>query len=151
MSDNTSWVANFNLGWTSYNAVFDFPSTDITIVIAGGSGYVMNRNQTQPLATFGSSIKIAILTDQDEVIATNDTNLVVVNSKGQIWTSERISWDGIADLRLEGHTIFGLAYDPTNENDDWVDFSLDLTTKQLIGGSYHRVYTNALIQQRNGS
>ena len=131
-SDRTSWIANFNLGLTSYSAVFEFPSTDLTVVIAGGSGYVMNRNQTRPIVTFRTAIKTAILTEQ-EVVAVDDTHLITVNSMGNIWTSDRISWDGIADLRLEGHTVFGLAHNPMHEGDDWVDFSLDLTTKQLIG------------------
>lgn len=135
-----SWVANFNVGDTTFNAVFDFPQTDLCIVIAGGNGYVMKPNQTKPISTFGGAIKSAILTNQQEVIGADDTDLTIIDSNGQLWISERISWDGIKDLRIDRRVITGSSYDPMEDNNEWIDFTLNLDTKQLTGGSYRRYY-----------
>ncbi|GAB3783568.1 hypothetical protein GCM10028818_41830 [Spirosoma horti] len=139
-SSGESWVANFNVGYTTFKAVFDFPQTDLCIVIAGGNGYIMKPDQTKPVDTFGTTIDIAVLADQEKVICSDGCHLTIIDSSGDLWVSKRISWDGIADLRIEGNTVLGLAYDPTHESDDWVDFTLNLDTKQLSGGSYREYY-----------
>ncbi|NID09537.1 hypothetical protein [Fibrivirga algicola] len=141
-SDGNTWVANFNLGWTDFSEVFDFPATDITVVIAGGSGYVMNRNFTKPIATFEATITAALMVTKQEIIAATDTDIVIINAEGQLWKSERISWDGIKDLYMEGEVLHGKSYDPMEDNDEWVGFALNLTTKKVTGGSYSRYYNS---------
>ena len=44
-SDNTSWVANFKVGWTNFNHVRSFKNSELIIIIAGGTCYLMNKNQ----------------------------------------------------------------------------------------------------------
>jgi hypothetical protein len=53
-----------------------------------------------------------------------------------MWVSERISWDGIKDLKVDGSVVSGMAYDPTNKNKEWVEFSVDLQSRAIKGGSY---------------
>ncbi|WP_128544510.1 hypothetical protein [Larkinella soli] len=137
-----SWVANFSLGHSSFHAVFDFPQTNLCLVIAGGNGYIMKPTQTKPVNTFGSAIRAAILTDHDEVVAVEDTHVTIICSTGHIWVSERISWDGIKDLRIDKRVIFGSSYDPMAHHNEWTDFTLDLDTKQLTGGSYRRYFNS---------
>ncbi|WP_266363066.1 hypothetical protein [Tellurirhabdus rosea] len=142
-SDGSSWVANFNLGSTNYSAVFDFPETNRTVVIAGGCGYVMDPNQTQPLATFAVRIQTAITIPGQVVITPDDTRIHVVESDGEVWTSDRVSWmtwDGIRNLRLDGHLLHGLSLALTYDQEEWVAFTLDLDTRQLSGGSYSRYF-----------
>lgn len=141
-SDGNTWVANFNLGWTDFSEVFDFPATDLTVVIAGGSGYVMNRNLTKPIVTFEVTITAALRVNEQEIIAATNTHVVGVDAKGQLWKSDRISWDGIKDLHLESRLVHGKSYDPMEDNNEWVDFTLDLGTKQISGSSYGRYYNS---------
>lgn len=135
-SDGNSWTANFSLGMTVFSTVIDFPDTDLTIVVAGGSGYLMNRDQHKPINTFSVTIKAALLTDAQEVIMADSTHVTIINFKGQIWSSERLSWDGIEDLRVEGNMLHGTAYVPTHETEDWVAFTIDLETRQRSGGGW---------------
>ena len=72
------------------------------------------------------------------MILSNGTNITTINPSGEIWNSERISWDGIKDLKLDIYTLSGLSYDPMNKNKPWVPFSLNLKTKKLKGGSYQQ-------------
>ena len=131
-SDGNSWVANFSTGTTDFNAVFDFPKTDTTIVIAGGAGYVMHRDQTEPIGTFGFGIKAALLSDSQEVVAADYIDIKVISNNGQVWTSDRVSWDGIKELSIQGNTVRGKA----DDLEGWNDFTLDLKTRQVSGSSW---------------
>ncbi|PQA60129.1 hypothetical protein [Siphonobacter curvatus] len=139
-SQGESWVANFMVGGTDFNQVVDFSETDLTLVIAGGNGYIMNRNQVKPLSTFGGDLQMALFTPQNEVVAANSTDICILNSKGEQWTSHRLSWDGIKDLCLEGRLLQGYSYDPMDDKNEWVAFTLDLDSRQTKGGSYAKYY-----------
>ena len=136
-SDGTSWIANFKKGWTRTNMVYSYPERNIVIVIAGGLGYIMSPDKEKPLDTFGLTIKETFQTDNGSLVCADGiTILHVDNIIGELWRSERISWDGFKDLNLNGDLISGLSFDPTNSIKEWADFSLNLKTRELIGGSY---------------
>ena len=37
---------------------------------------------------------------------------------------------------LKGNTLYGKSYHPTSDADEWIDFSIDLETKTVKGGSF---------------
>ena len=49
-SDGTDWVANFQPGWTNTVDVVEFKETDNILVNAQGICYIMNPDQTDPIA-----------------------------------------------------------------------------------------------------
>jgi hypothetical protein len=137
-SDGSDWVANFKTGWSNLNFVFDYPEIDRIIVIAKGQGYIMDPNQEKPIETFGLGIKSALVTKENEIVLVDDISIEIMTEKGIVWQSERISWDGIKDTELNGNILSGLSYDPTNSFNEWIPFTVDLTTKEIIGGSYRQ-------------
>jgi hypothetical protein len=140
-SDGTDWVANFEPGWTDLSLVVDYPDRNRIVVIAKGQGYIMTPDQEKPIDTFGINIKEAIQTTENNIILISDTDVQLMNSDGTIWQSERISWDGIKDLKFQDNVLTGLSYDPTNSNNAWVPFSIDFATMQITGGSYRNYLT----------
>jgi hypothetical protein len=142
-SNGEDWVANFKPGWTDYSNIFDFPEHDSTIVIAGGLGYIMTPENERPKTTFGMSIKNVIQTDGGSLICADDTHILILNNEtGEFWESERISWDGIKDLKINNNNLTGQSYDPTNLKMPWSDFSINLDTKVIEGGSFQIFLTN---------
>ena len=136
-SDGTNWVANFRPGWTNYYNTFDFPDIRTIVVIAGGQGYVMSPDDEKPKFTFGLTITDVLQTADGSLICADNIYIIFLdNSNGQLWVSERISWDGIKDLKISGDTLHGQAYDPTNSIQEWSDFSINLKTKEITGGTY---------------
>lgn len=136
-SNGEEWVANFRPGWTNYNSVFDFPEHNIVVVFAGGQGYVMNPSEQKPKTTFGLTIKDVFRKEDGSLICSDGTNIMVLDNKtGEIWKSERISWDGMKDLKLLDNKLSGKSHDPTNPNQSWTDFELDLETNEIKGGSF---------------
>ncbi len=136
--DGSNWVANFKTGWTDFNDVFELSGTNKIVVIANGQGYIMTTEDEKPIATFGLGITQLIKANDNRYIAAEQTDLVVIEHDGSIWRTERISWDGIKDLILENNIVNGLSFDPMNEADEWVKFSVNLDTKEVTGGSYNR-------------
>lgn len=137
-SDGTNWVANFKPGWTGLNRIFDFPEHDKTIVIAGGLGYIMSSGSAIPVSTFGIAINEIFQSTNGSLVCADGTSIFVIDKfSGELWESNRISWDGFQNLELKDNIISGQSYNPTNSKQEWSDFSLNIETKELTGGSYH--------------
>jgi hypothetical protein len=137
-SDGNEWVANFKPGWTDFSLVVDYPDKNRIVVIAKGQGYIMTPDQQTPIDTFGVDIKDAIKTADNKIILVDDIYVRLIDDKGIVWESERISWDGIKDIKLQDNIFTGLSYDPMDSITEWVPFSIDLDTKVITGGSFRR-------------
>lgn len=136
-SDGSNWVANFKPGWTGLNKVFDFIEHDKIIVIAGGLGYIMTPEKEKPLSTFGLTINEIFQTDNGSLVCADGISIFILdNLTGNLWKSVRISWDGFQNLELNDNIISGQSFDPTNSIKEWANFSLNIKTKELTGGSY---------------
>jgi hypothetical protein len=136
-SDGTSWVANFRPGWTKYSKVFDFPTHKSVVVIAGGQGYIMSPDDEKPKLTFGLTLTDVLQTDNGSLVCANNTDIIFLdNSTGQLWRSERISWDGIKDLKIIDDILYGKTYEAQSSIDEWSAFSINLKTKEIEGGSW---------------
>jgi hypothetical protein len=142
-SDGSNWVANFRPGWTNYYNIFDYPELKTVIVFAGGHGYIMSPDNEKPKYIFGLTITDVLQTSNGSLVCSDGIGIHFFdNSNGQIWRSERISWDGIIDLEIKDDILFGKAYDPTNSNQEWSDFSLNLLTKKVEGGTWREFINN---------
>lgn len=135
--DGTNWVANFRPGWTNCSVAFDFPDEKLIVVVAGGQGYLMSPGVEKPISTFGGCITDVLQTAEGSLIFADGLQIFFFDrSTGQLWVSERISWDGMKDLAITGETLYGKAYDPTSAIREWCDFSMNLKTKEIVGGSF---------------
>lgn len=136
--DKSDWVANFKPGWTGLNAVYELDNQQNVLVIAGGTCYIMNPNDSKPIEVFGVGYETVIKTLDGRLILQDLTYITVIEPNGEYWNTERISWDGLKDLKLEGNLITGLSFDPMDDKEEWVKFVLDLETRKVTGGSYRQ-------------
>ena len=137
-SDGTDWVANFKPGGTDLKKIYELKDTPNLLVIACGTCYLMNPDETKPISVFGVGYATVLKTQDGKLILQDDTDLTIIETNGNHWDTERISWDGLKDLKIENHIVRGLSFDPMNDADEWVNFTFDIDTKVLTGGSYHR-------------
>lgn len=134
--DGNYWVANFKPGWTDLNKVFDFIEQNKILVIAGGLAYLMELEVQKPLKIFGIDFKYCFVFE-NQIIFSGNTDITILNTENwNVWRSNRISWDGIENLKLENHILSGECYDPTNSIEEWTDFTLNILTKEIKGGSW---------------
>lgn len=135
--DGTNWVANFKPGWTGTDEIYEFSDKNTIIVFAGGLGYEMNPNEQKSIRNFGLTINEVFQTSNSSLVCADGISIHFFDSlTGEIWRSERISWDGFKDLEYQNEILTGKSFNPTDSLNEWSDFSLNLKTKELIGGSY---------------
>ena len=137
-TDGTDWVANFKQGWTALNAVYQFNNQENLLVIAGGTCYIMNPDSHKPIKTFGVGYQTVIKGPGNRIILQDSTDLTVIEATGAIWHTERISWDGIKGLSIEGLLVKGLSSNPLSDKEEWIEFIVDLEKRNVKGGSYRQ-------------
>lgn len=137
-SDGTDWVANFEPGWTTNIEVVELKESTNILVNARGACYIMDPEQTTPIATFGIDYSEMHLASKDRLVLADSCELAIIEPTGERWYSPRISWDGLEVKNIENGTVTGSAHDPMDDADEWVEFSFDLDTRVLTGGSYTR-------------
>lgn len=137
-SDGTEWVANFKPGCTGFNAVYEFGIEDNILIIAGGTCYLMNPEDQKSQSVFGVGYVSVIKALDGRLILQELTDLTIFEVNGEHWHTERISWDRIKDLKLEGSLVTGLSFDPINDRSQWIEFIVDLENRNVKGGSYRQ-------------
>ncbi len=137
-TDGTDWVANFQPGWTDLKQILELDETQNLLVIAGGACYLMDPNNTNPVQVFGVGYCDFFKADNGRLVLQDQTDLTILEPDGRHWHTERISWDGFKEIKIEHSIVSGLTLDPMYDADEWVPFTYDLDTQILTGGSYHR-------------
>lgn len=134
--DGTSWVANFERGWSAFDLVHAFPGQPDLLVVAGGKCYVMNPELTVPRDIFGIYFQGGLPLPDGRLMLYDVTEVTLVESNCQYRYLERVSWDGIADVRLEGDFVTGLGYQPSHYSDAWKPIKVDINSLAVTGQSY---------------
>lgn len=144
-SIHTNWVGNFEPGWSKLNAVYDFGPELYVLVIAGGICYLMNPDDHEPISIFGADCQMVIKGLDGKLILNESTYITVFETSGEHWSTERISYDGLVDLKLEGNLLTGLSFVPEYEDGEWLEFAVDLETRVVKGGSFRHDELKSLI------
>lgn len=137
-TDRTEWVANFKPGWTDLKEIIEFENSSNLLVVACGICYLMNPNSTKPIEVFGVDYSDIFKASNDRFILHDQTKLTIIETDGTHWDTERISWDGLAEIKVENNLVIGLSYDPMHDSDVWDKFTYDLDTRILIGVSFNK-------------
>jgi hypothetical protein len=135
-SDGTEWVANFQPGWTDLKHVIKLEKTSKVLVLAYGTCYLMNPDDTKPIAAFGVGYSQIFKASHNRHVLQDQTDLTIIEPDGTYWHTKRISLDGLAEVNVENNIVSGLAFNPTHDTEEWVKFTYDIDTKILTGGSF---------------
>jgi hypothetical protein len=74
------------------------------------------------------------LKEKSLIIFNNMVDLIILDHRKKLLETERISWDGIQGLRLDGDYIVGESWDPMRNK--WIPFKVCLNNLDVTGGSY---------------
>lgn len=137
-TDGAEWVANFQSGWTGLKEVIEFEETENLLVIACGTCYFMNPNDTKPVQVFGVDYCNIFKISGGRLVLQNESGLTIIETDGSYWHTERISWDGLKEIKVENNIVTGLSFDPAHDADEWIPFAYDLNKRILTGGGYNK-------------
>lgn len=135
-SNGTEWIANFQPGWTGLKHVVPLENTSKVLVIAFGACYIMNPDDTKPTSAFGFGYSHIHHASDNRLVLQDQTGLTIIEADGTYWHTERISWDGLAEVKVEKNMVSGLAFNPNHITEEWVNFYYNLDTKNLVGGCF---------------
>jgi hypothetical protein len=135
VDDAPTWVGNFIPGLSDFDYVGHHPNGKDILVISGGQAYLVDPVQRACSEMFGAAIVSVQAHPSRNWLILNDQDLFffAVSPSGVAWRSPRVSWDGLRNVRTEGESIVGEAWEP---GDSWFPFKIDVNTGELTGGSY---------------
>jgi hypothetical protein len=132
-TDRSTWVGNFEPGLWGLTAVH--PHGDRAIVLARGDVWIVDPEQRSGECVLPVVDDLLEVDDpKGWIFSRQGLALARIGPAGLVWHTRRISWDGLADLRVVGGKVIGTAY--SHIDDGWHPFSVDLRTGRASGGSY---------------
>jgi len=129
--DSVEWVGVFDNNYgTSLQTVVAIPNSNLVLVIVNGQGYSVDINKRIIIKnTDWQDIESIIYNEVTSLyLASNSLGLMIFDGDKCIWTSERISFDGITFTSQLGCTVDGYLNDLSK---DGCKFSFDIVTREL--------------------
>ena len=75
-----------------------------------------------------------LVTDENEIVASDDLRVAKFKDDQLIWVTDRISWDGIKLMAIDDGVVIGQWYDVTNSEEPWQSLKLSLSDGKLMQG-----------------
>ncbi len=133
-----AWIGFFALGFDSdqvAHGVFSTPDSESFCIVVGGYGYfvkasdprVWDQVEQRPV------VRVLPVPELKLLLFSGFTNISAYNEGGRLWTTPRLSWEGISISRIEGTTLFGTGWDALKDKE--VEFEIDLVTGDSKGGA----------------
>ena len=127
------WIGKFGCGWSNSMRVTKAVSPDRFMIVAGGCAYVIDATTRKLLNQHSGAYTQDVAYDptRNHFIAA-DIRLRVIEDGREIWSSHRISIDGIHSLQVDGRVLKGRTVVGYEGEED--DFAFDLESRQFISG-----------------
>jgi hypothetical protein len=136
--EKMAWTGFFALGFESdqvVNVVCSCPDPDSLCVVTGGYAYVVKATEpTQWLRIDQLPVmELRALPEQRLLLFAGFTSISALGDEGLKWTTERLSWEGVAITEIKGTILQGLGWDAFTDQE--VRFEVDLLTGKHTGGA----------------
>jgi hypothetical protein len=128
-----AWVGNFRRGLSNFSCVVNHPDEIDFVVISGGAVYVVNPYSKTLLDEFGGGITAVFSVSDLKLTAfQGQTFFYAYGPKGRLWMSDRVTLDGMRNVRQTGKKIIGEGW---NLPDMWHRFEIDLISGRVQEGA----------------
>ena len=101
-SRGRQWVGNFQPGLAGVSEAIEHPDGQRVMVFAEGQGYVVDPDDPAHRSYCGGNVESIMRVPAAGVILGNGLWFEAIGPSGPLWTSDRISWDGMRGLGVEG-------------------------------------------------
>lgn len=133
-----AWVGFFALGFDSgqvAHGVFSVPDPESLCIVAGGYGYFVKGTNPQVWEQVEQRpvVKVLPVPELKLLLFVGFTSISAYGQGGRLWTTPRLSWEGISISRTEGSTLFGAGWDALKDQE--VEFEVDLISGECTGGA----------------
>jgi len=134
----SAWVGFFALGFDSdqvVSQVCSTPDPESFCVVVGGYAYVVKAGSPEQWLRVGQSpvVDLRVLSQQGLLLFAGFTSITAVGSEGIAWTTERLTWEGLTIIEINGDKLLGHGWDALADRE--VPFEVDLKTGKHTGGA----------------
>jgi hypothetical protein len=134
-SSAEEWVGNFRYGENDHSAVYKHPDGKRLIVVAGGQDYLVDPLTKECLRQTTDNISFSReIPELSAIVFGDHIRFWAEGVDGGIWITPRLSWDSFTEISVTGNILAAKWYSVIDE--EWHDFSLDLSSGEVIGETY---------------
>jgi hypothetical protein len=132
------WIGFFALGFESEHVahgLYSCPDPDSLCVVVGGYAYIVNTLKPEHWMQLEPRpiMDVQVLPHLKLLIFIAATTMSAVGESGWLWTTGRLSWEGISISEIKEQVLHGTGWDALADKE--VPFQVDLTTGQHTGGA----------------
>lgn len=133
-----AWMGFFALGFDSgevASGIYSCPDPDCLCVVAGGYGYIVNAPSPEKWRQIEQRpiVQVKAVPELKLLLFVGFTSISCLGEANHLWTSERLSWEGISISNIGGAVLHGMGWDAITDKE--VSFELDLLTGKSTGGA----------------
>lgn len=136
------WVGNFQPGPRSSNLLecgAEHPDGLRLIIVARSWGYLVDPEACKVVQHLGAIHHLIPIPEHCAIVIGDGLSFTAIRRDGIWWQSDRISWDEVLIDKIEGKFLHGRASSPSEGEESWSPFMLDLLSGKHEGGSFATV------------
>lgn len=135
---SAAWIGFFALGFESPQAargVFSCPDPDWVCAVSGGYAYAVDTRNPQRWMQIEQRpvVEVKPVAELKLLLFAGFSSITALGESQRLWTTERLSWEGISLADIQGQTLHGMGWDAITDKE--VAFEVDLLTGNSRGGA----------------
>ena len=131
-----SWLAQCALGFAGESVahgLWPLPRGQL-LACAGGYAYAITPEAPEISVLLPARPAVGVIALQSRTILVTHHGLTVREQDAEVWTTPRLSWEGVTVTAVDEDAIQGLGWDMVDDVE--VPFSVDLRRRTVTGGGY---------------
>lgn len=133
-----AWSGFFAQGFDSDQVISEVCSTpdpDSFCTVVGGYAYLMKAGDPSRWSRIEQRpvVDLRVLSQHGLLLFVGFTSITAVGATGVLWTTERLTWEGLTITDVKGDMLLGRGWDATADKE--VPFEVDLKTGKHTGGA----------------
>ena len=128
------WVGNFQPGYRGISRVLFHPDGRTLLVVSRGIAYPIDpesRSLASPVVD--EDVEDTCVPD-GRLVLVGSTDLTILGPGSQRIKTQRVAWDGVQDVRVEGRKLFANGWDAVG--DVWRPIEVDLHDGTVTASAY---------------
>ena len=132
-----TWLGQCAVGFAgagTASGLWPLPEADALLACAGGYAYTVQPLAPEKTVLLPPRPAVGIVALPARTVLVTHHALVVREAGGELWTTPRLSWEGVTLIGVEGDALHGTGWNLFDDAE--VEFTVDLRSRSVSGGGY---------------
>ncbi len=138
-----AWTGFFVLGFDSpqvASGLYSCPDPGSLCIVIGGYAYLVAANDPQHWMQIEQRpvVEVKPIAELKLLLFVGFTSITGLRESDSLWTTERLSWEGLSITGIQGTSLHGMGWDMITDKE--IPFEVDLLTGKSKGGARPREF-----------